>query len=79
MKNINTYVAHTGKTLNINDAYENDKFDFSGTLYIDKKTDYYSKSFLCVPLKNHEDDTIGVLQLINCIDNKTGSNCCCQD
>ena len=41
MKNINTYVAHTGKTLNISDAYESKEFDFSGTISIDKKTDYY--------------------------------------
>ena len=53
MKNINTFVAHTGKTLNISDAYENKEYDFSGTIYIDKKTNYYSKSFLSVPLKNH--------------------------
>ena len=71
MKNINTYVAHTGETLNISDAYEDRKFDFSGAKSMDKKTDYYSKSFLSVPLKNHEDDTIGVLQLINSINNKT--------
>ena len=72
MKNINTFVAHTGKTLNISDAYENKEYDFSGTIYIDKKTNYYSKSFLSVPLKNHEGDIIGVMQLINCIDKKTG-------
>ena len=36
MKNINTYVAHTGKTLNISDAYESKEFDFSGTISIAK-------------------------------------------
>ena len=37
LKNVNTYVAHTGKTLNITDPYNNDEFDFSGTIEIDKK------------------------------------------
>ena len=32
MKNVNTYVTHMGKTLNVNDAYKEDGFDFSGKL-----------------------------------------------
>ena len=31
----------------------------------DEKTGYHSQSFLTVPLKNHEDEIIGVLQLLN--------------
>jgi len=72
MNNINTYVVHTGKTLNIKDAYKEDGFDFSGTRAIDKNSGYRSKSILNVPLKNHEDDIIGVMQLLNSIDHKTG-------
>ena len=70
--NVAAYVANTGKTININDAYEEDGFDFSGTKGFDKMTGYRSKSFLTVPLKNHEDEIIGVMQLINSIDGKTG-------
>ena len=72
MKNVNTYVAHTGETLNITDAYKENEFDFSGTIEIDKKTGYHSKSFLNVPLKNHENNTIGVMQLINSINKDSG-------
>ena len=72
MNHINTYVAHTGETLNIKDAYKEKGFDFSGTQYIDKSSGYRSESFLNVPLKNHEDDIIGVMQLLNSIDQKTG-------
>ncbi len=72
MNHINTYVAHTGKTLNIQDAYKDDGFDFSGTKAIDKSSGYRSQSFLNVPLKNHEDDIIGVIQLLNSIDPETG-------
>lgn len=63
--NVSAYVALTGKTVNISDAYKEDGFDFSGTKSFDEKTGYRSKSFLTVPLKNHEDEIIGVIQLIN--------------
>jgi len=59
------YAALTGKTVNIVDAYSQEGFDFSGTRNFDKKTGYRSKAFLTVPMKNHEGETIGVLQLIN--------------
>ena len=59
------YVGLTGETVNIEDAYKADGFDFSGTKMFDEKTGYHSKSFLTVPLKNHEDEIIGVLQLLN--------------
>lgn len=59
------YAALTGKTVNIADAYTEAGFDFSGTRNFDKKTGYRSQSFLTVPMKNHEGETIGVLQLIN--------------
>ncbi|SVE63449.1 uncharacterized protein METZ01_LOCUS516303, partial [marine metagenome] len=72
MNHINTFVAHSGKTLNIKDAYTEEGFDFSGTRAIDKSSGYHSQSFLNVPLKNHEDDIIGVMQLLNSIDHKTG-------
>jgi HD-GYP domain-containing protein (c-di-GMP phosphodiesterase class II) len=65
------YAALTGKTVNIADAYSEEGFDFSGTRNFDKKTGYRSKAFLTVPMKNHESEIIGVLQLINCIDPAT--------
>jgi len=66
------YTALTGKTVNIADAYTADGFDFTGTRNFDKKTGYRSKSFLTVPMLNHEREIIGVLQLINAQDPKTG-------
>jgi HD-GYP domain-containing protein (c-di-GMP phosphodiesterase class II) len=66
------YAALTGKTVNIADAYTADGFDFTGTRNFDKKTGYRSKSFLTVPMANHENEIIGVLQLINATDQKTG-------
>lgn len=53
-------------TVNIEDAYQPQLgFDFSGTRSFDSRTGYRSKSFLTVPMKNHENEVIGVLQLIN--------------
>ncbi len=66
------YAALTGKTVNIPDAYTAEGFDFSGTRNFDKKTGYRSKSFLTVPMKNHENEIIGVLQLINAADPGSG-------
>jgi len=62
---IAAYVGLTGETVNIKDAYQAKGFDFSGTKMFDEKTGYHSQSFLTVPLKNHEDEIIGVLQLLN--------------
>ena len=59
-------------TVNIADAYEAEGFDFSGTRKFDQSTGYRSKSFLTIPMKNHENEIIGVLQLINAIDPATG-------
>ncbi|MCX7961083.1 MAG: GAF domain-containing protein [Burkholderiales bacterium] len=66
------YAALTGQTVNIPDAYTAEGFDFTGTRNFDRKTGYRSKSFLTVPMKNHENEIIGVLQLINATDPATG-------
>ena len=66
------YAALTGETVNIADAYAADGFDFSGTRAFDSKTGYRSKSFLTVPMRNHDNEIIGVLQLINALDPGSG-------
>ena len=66
------YSVLNDQTVNLADAYQADGFDFSGTREFDQKTGYRSKSFLTVPMKNHEDEIIGVLQLINAKDRRTG-------
>lgn len=63
-----TYSALRGETINIEDAYVAQGFDFSGTKKFDAKTGYRSRSFLTVPMRDHEHEIIGVLQLINAID-----------
>jgi len=73
--NNQTVAAHaalTGQTINIRDAYKAEGFDFSGTRQYDKKMGYRSQSFLTVPMKNHENRIIGVLQLINATEPASG-------
>jgi HD-GYP domain-containing protein (c-di-GMP phosphodiesterase class II) len=69
---IAAYAALTHKTVNVADAYTEEGFDFSGTRNFDKRTGYRSTSFLTVPMKDHEGDIIGVLQLLNATDPSTG-------
>ena len=66
------YAVHQDRSVNIADAYTEAGFDFTGTQNFDKKTGYRSKSFLTMPMKNHEGLIIGVLQLINAKDPGTG-------
>jgi HD-GYP domain-containing protein (c-di-GMP phosphodiesterase class II) len=63
--NIATHTALTKKMENIEDAYFAEHLDFSGTKAFDARSGYRSKSFLTVPLCNHADEIIGVLQLVN--------------
>jgi len=70
--NVSSYVALTGKTVNIPDVYTTEKFDFTGPREYDKKTGYRSKSMMVHPMINHENDVIGVLQLLNAQDPDTG-------
>ena len=72
LSNVSAYAAITGNTINIEDAYEEKGYDFSGAKSYDKSSGYRSKSFLTMPLKNHENEIIGVMQLINATDNNTG-------
>lgn len=65
--NVSSYCALTGETVNIADVYEAEGFDFTGPRKYDAATGYRSKSMLVLALKNHEQDIIGVLQLLNAL------------
>lgn len=55
------FVARTGEVLNIEDAYEDPRFNKE----VDQRTGYRTKSVLCMPLRNKDGKTIGVTQIIN--------------
>lgn len=71
--NVACYVFHKNERVLINDAMNNTEYDFSGTRVFDKKNNYISKSFLTLPLRNHQNQVIGILQLINATDTKSNT------
>ncbi|WP_111979072.1 HD domain-containing phosphohydrolase [Algibacillus agarilyticus] len=63
------YAANTDQVVNIPDAYEPfDGFDMTAARAMDAKIGYRTRSVLTVPMKNHEGELNGVLQLINAQD-----------
>ena len=66
--NVSAFVANTGRSVNIEDVFETEEFDFAGPRLFYEKVGFRTKSMLVVPLRNHEDDTIGVLMLLNAQD-----------
>ncbi|MRW89329.1 GAF domain-containing protein [Duganella sp. FT80W] len=67
------YAAHFGLSVNIEDVYKADVFNFSGMVKFDQLRNYHSQSFLTVPMSDHEGVLVGVLQLINSKDSETGA------
>lgn len=60
------YVAVTGQVLNIEDVYSLDEdAPVSFNPSFDKEHGYRTKSMLVLPMRNHIDEIIGVIQLIN--------------
>lgn len=72
-RNVATWTALRGESVNIADAYTAEGFEFSGTIAFDAKTGYRSTSFLTVPLMNAQQRVIGVLQLLNAQDPTSGA------
>lgn len=63
-KGLAGYVVKTGEPLNIPDAYNDDRFNPD----IDKKTGYKTKTILCMPIKNNNQEIIGAFQVLNKLD-----------
>ncbi len=60
------YVAYTGEPLNLPNVYEIDpRAEYAFSPAFDQRTGYRTRSMLVLPMKNQEDEVIGVLQLIN--------------
>ncbi len=60
------YVAATGEPLNLPNVYEIDpRAEYTFNPAFDQRTGYRTRSMLVLPMKNQEDEVIGVLQLIN--------------
>ena len=60
-KGLAGYVVKTGEPLNIPDAYNDPRFNPD----IDKETGYHTKTILCMPIKNNNQEIIGAFQVLN--------------
>lgn len=72
--NVSGFSALKGATVNIPDVYSSELFDFTGPKKFDASTGYRSRSMLVLPLKNHENEVVGVLQLLNAKDPKSSES-----
>ncbi len=63
-KGLAAHVVKTGETINIKDAYSDSRFNPN----VDKKTGYRTKTILCMPIKNFNQEIIGVFQVLNKFD-----------
>ena len=55
------WVAQTGKSINIHDAYDDPRFNPA----VDAKTGFQTRSILCQPIRNQDGTILGVLQVLN--------------
>ncbi|EKE03170.1 MAG: Metal dependent phosphohydrolase [uncultured bacterium] len=64
------HVASTGETINIKEAYNDNRFNKE----IDKKTGYKTKTILCMPMRNLNQEIVGVFQVLNKLGGATFSD-----
>ncbi len=60
-KGLSGYVAKTGETINIPDAYSDSRFNPE----VDRKSGYRTNNMLCMPMRNRNGKIIGVFQMLN--------------
>ena len=67
-KYVCAYSALKKTSINVRNVYNDSSFDWQGPRKYDSISGYHTESMLVVPLINHDDKVIGVLQLINAQD-----------
>lgn len=67
-ENVCAFCFLEGRTIRIEDVYSCGEYDFSGPLRYDALTGYRTRSMLVVPMRNREGEKLGVIQLINAMD-----------
>lgn len=60
-----TYAANKKRSVHIPDIYQAGNFSFTGMQHFDQQQHYRTVSLLAVPMLDHQNELIGVLQLIN--------------
>ncbi|SFC96239.1 GAF and HD-GYP domain-containing protein [Massilia yuzhufengensis] len=72
LASVAAYAANFNQSVNIEDVYKADVFNFSGMRSFDATFGYLSQSILTVPMTDHEGELVGVLQLVNAKDRRSG-------
>jgi len=60
-KGIAGWVARHGETVNLRDVYQDPRFEAD----VDRRLGFRTRSLLCLPIRNKDNEIIGVLQLLN--------------
>ncbi|MGH6933676.1 MAG: PP2C family protein-serine/threonine phosphatase [Dongiaceae bacterium] len=60
-KGISGWVARSGETVNLPDAYADPRFEPD----VDRRLGYKTGALLCLPIRNKDAEIVGVLQLLN--------------
>ena len=60
-KGLAGHVAKTGEVLNIDHAYQDNRF----LPLVDEQTGFKTRMVLCAPIVNRQGDTIGVTEVMN--------------
>ena len=68
-----THAALHNKTVLIDDVYQETRFDLSGTKQFSEESGFRTTSILAVPLSPRNGEVIGVLQLLNALDEDSGA------
>ena len=63
-KGLAGHCVKTGETINIKDAYNDSRFNPE----VDNKTGYKTKTILCMPIKNLQNEIVGAFQVLNKLD-----------
>lgn len=71
-ENVCSLALLEGKTIHVSDVTRSPDYDFSGSARYDAMTGYHTRSMLTVPMQNRQGEKLGVLQLINAMD-ETGN------
>ena len=67
-ENVCAFCLLEGRTVRIEDVHTSGEYDFSGPIQYDAITGYHTQSMLVVPMVNREGEKLGVIQLINALD-----------
>ncbi len=67
-ENVCAYSFLESRTVRIENVYDCEEYDFSGPIHYDAITGYHTQSMLVVPMRNRGGEKLGVIQLINALD-----------